>query len=73
MKHISTLDVKTDGLLKVKRGTMVFTSHKTNSSSSERTKEVEQASFKHITVQEANDLDFKIKLTEASKTLEDVV
>ena len=50
MKHVSTLDVKTDGSLKVKRRTLVLTSHGDNANLKEKTKEEEQASFNHITV-----------------------
>jgi len=41
MKRFSSLDVKTDGLLRVKRRTMVFTSQQKNSNSNEEVQEDE--------------------------------
>jgi len=50
MKHISTLDVKTDGSLKVKRHTLVITSCEASSNSKEKIKEDGQVSSHPITV-----------------------
>ena len=57
MKRLSILNVNMDGSLKVKRHTVVFTSHKAHPSLSKEVKEKEQASSSHITVREVNDLD----------------
>jgi len=50
MKRVSTLDVKVDDLLKVKRCTLVLTVHKAKASSKEGTKEKEQASLNRTTI-----------------------
>jgi len=41
MKHVFTLDVKTNGSIKVKRCTLVLTGHGANASLKKRTKEEE--------------------------------
>jgi len=69
-KHLSTLDVSTDGSLRVKRSAVAFTGHKAHPSSSEEVIKKEQASSNHITVWEVDDSDSKIKLAETPKTLE---
>jgi len=50
MKRLSALDVSTDGSLRVKRRTMVFTSNKAHPSPREEVIEKEQASSNHIRV-----------------------
>jgi len=71
MKRLSTLDVKTEGSLRVKRHTVVFTGHRVNPGLKEELKQEEQASSNHIIVQEVDDSDAEIELTETPKTLED--
>jgi len=61
MKSASTLDVKTDGSLKVKRYTLVITSYETNSNSKVKIRDKEKASPHPITVREANDLKAKTR------------
>ena len=51
MKRVSTLDVKIDGSLKVKRHVLVLTGHGAKANSKERTKEEEQASSNRIACQ----------------------
>jgi len=53
IKCVSTLEVKVDDLLKVKRCTLVLTGHWANASLKERTEE--QASSNHVTIQKVND------------------
>jgi len=57
MKHISTLDVKTDGSLKVKRHTLLITNCEANLNSKEKIKRGGQASFHPITIRDANNLE----------------
>jgi len=71
MKRLSILNVNMDGSLKVKRHTVVFTSHKAHPSPSEEVKEKEQASSNHITVREVDDSDSEIELAETPTTLKD--
>jgi len=71
MKCLSTLDVSTDGLLRAKRRTVVFTGHKAYLSPSEEVIEKEQASSNQITVREFDDSDSEIELIETPMTLED--
>jgi len=71
MKRLSTLDVSTNGSLRVKRRTVVFTGHKNHTSSSKEVLEKEQVSPDRITLREVDDSDFEIELTEIRKTLED--
>jgi len=66
MKRLSTLDVSTDGLLRVKRHIVVLTGHKPHPTPSEEVIENEQASSNHIIVREVDDSDSKIGLTETS-------
>jgi len=72
MKHISTLDVKTDGSIKVKKHTLVITSYETNSNTKGKIKDEEQACSHHITIWEAGDLKAETGSTEAPKTPENV-
>jgi len=65
MKLISTLDVKTDGSLKVKRRTLVITSYGTSSNSKGKIKGKEKPSSHPVIVWEADDLKAKIGSTEA--------
>jgi len=69
-KCISTLDVKTDDSLKVKRCTLVITNCKASPNSKEKIKGDGQDFFHLITIQEANDLEDEIEYTEVLKTLE---
>jgi len=55
MNFVSTSVVKADDSLKVRRHTLVRTSHEANASAKERTKEEEQASSNHVTIQEVDD------------------
>ena len=71
MKCLSALDVKTEGSLRIKRCTVVFTGHRVNLGLKEELKQDEQASSNHITVWEVDDLDAEIELLETLKTLED--
>jgi len=71
MKRLSTLDVRTDSSLRVRRHTIVFTGDKANSSPNEKIIQKEQASFNHITMGEVDDSNFEIELAETPKTLED--
>jgi len=71
MKCLSTLDISTDGLLRVKRCSVVFTCHKAHPSLSEDIIEKEQASSNHITVREVDDSDSEIEIVKTPKTLED--
>jgi len=73
INRVSTLHVKMDASLQVKRCTLVLTGYGANASSKERTEEEEQVSSNHVTVQEADDLDYGIKLAKAQETLEDGV
>jgi len=52
MKHFSTLDVKMDGLLRVKGHTIVFTGQQKSSNSNEKPEEEQIASSNHITILE---------------------
>ena len=71
MKHVSTLDIKTDGDLKVKKHTLVITSYEARSNSKAKVKDEEQVSSNHITIREANDLEAKVEPVEVLKTLDD--
>ena len=71
MKHFSTLDVKTDGSLRVKRCTVVFTGERKNSGSNEETEEEEVVPSNHITIHECDDSDSEIDLAETPETFED--
>ena len=57
MKRISTLDVKTNGSLKVKRCTLLVSSYGTSSNSKAKIKDEEQPSSYPITIREADDLE----------------
>ena len=57
MKHISTLDVKIDDSLKVKRCTLVITSCKASSHLKDEIKDKEQVFSNHITIWEDDDLE----------------
>jgi len=71
MKCLSTLDVKTNGSLRVKRCTVVFNNKRSNPSPNEEVGQEEQVLSNHITVQKVNDSDYEIKLMETPGTLED--
>ena len=75
MKRFSTLDVKMDGSLRVKRRTVVLTGQQNSSSSNEKSEEEQVASFNHITIRECDDSDLdsdsEIKLAETPEKLED--
>jgi len=71
MKRFSSLDAKTDGSLRVKRHTVVFTGQQKNSGSNEAAEEEEVISSNHITIHECDDLDSGIELAETPKTFED--
>jgi len=65
MKRIFTLGVNIDGSLKVKTYTLVITSCETSSNSKGQIKEEEQPSSNHVTIQEVNDLEAKVKPVDA--------
>jgi len=71
MKRFSSLDVKTNGSLRVKRRTVVFTGQRKNSSSNKEAEEEEVVSSTHITIHECDDSDSEIELAETPKTFED--
>jgi len=71
MKCVYTLDVKTDGSLKVNSCTLILTGNEANTSSKEWIKEEEEACFNHITVQEVDNLDSEIELAKAPEILKD--
>ena len=71
MKRVSTLDVKIDGSLKVKRRTLVITSSDASSNSKDKVKYEDQVSSNHIMIREADDLETEVEPTKAPKTLED--
>jgi len=71
MKRVSTLDVKIDDSLKVKRRTLVITNYDASSNSKDEIKDQGQVSSNHITFWEANDLEKEVEPTEEPKTLED--
>jgi len=71
MKRVSTLVVKTDGSLKVKRCTLVITNYGTSSNSKGKIKDKEQPSHP-ATVREANDLKGEIGSTEALEISENI-
>ena len=64
MKRFSTLDVKMDGSLRVKRSIVVLTGQQKSFNSKEKSEEEQVASSNHITIHECDDSDSKIKLTE---------
>ena len=68
MKRVSTLDVKIDDSLKVKRRTLVITICGPNSNSKDGIKDEDQASSNHIIVQEADDLDTEAEPAKAQKS-----
>jgi len=72
MKPVSTLDVKTNGSLKVKRHTLAITSYATSSNSKGKIKDEEQPSSHPVTVREANDLEANTQSTEVPNTSENV-
>jgi len=57
MKRFSTLDVKMDGSLRVKRLTVILTSQPKSSSSNEKSEEEQVTSSNHITIRECDDSD----------------
>jgi len=61
MKHISTLDIKIDGSLKVKRRTLVITSYEASSHSKDEIKDKDQVSSNHIMIREADDLETEVE------------
>ena len=71
MKRFSTLDIKTEGLLRVKRRIVIFTGQQSNPDSNKREGQDEVASSYHTMVRECEDSDLEIELAETPKTLED--
>ena len=69
MKCLMTLDVKIDLSLRVKRRIIVFNDHRSKASPDEQVKQEKQASSNYVTIQEVDDLNSEIKLTETPKTL----
>jgi len=72
VKCVSTLDVRSDGSLKVKRRTLVITSYRTSSNSKGKIKDEEQPSSHPITIREANDLEDDTKSAEMPNTSENI-
>jgi len=64
MKSVSTLHVKNDGSLKVKRHTLVITSYETSPNSKGKIKDEEQTSSHPVTVREANE---RLKLNQLKR------
>ena len=71
MKRVSTLDVKINGSLKVKRCTLVITSCNASSNAKDEIKDEDQFSSNHITIWEASDLEIEVEPVEAPNTLKD--
>jgi len=71
MKPFSSLDVKIDNSLRVKRRTVVFTSQEKRSNSNDKAEKEEVVSSNHITIHECDNLDSEIELVETLETLED--
>jgi len=71
MKCFSTLDVKTDGSLSVKRSNVVFTGQRKNFGSNEEAEEEEVVPSNHITIHECDNLYSEIELAETPETFED--
>jgi len=70
MKRFSSFDVKTDGSLRVKRRTVIFTGQQNNSNSSNEAEEKEVVPSNHITAHECDDSDSEIELAETPETFE---
>jgi len=70
MKRFSTLDVKTNGSLRVRRRTVVFTGQPSKSDIN-KGDDQEKVTSNHITVQEYEDSETEIEIAETPKTLED--
>jgi len=68
MKRFLTLNVKTDGLQRVKRRTVVFTGQQSNSDTNKGDKQEQVTSSNHIRVQKCEDLESKIELPKLMKT-----
>jgi len=71
MKRVSTLDVKIDDSLKVKRRTLVITSCDASSNSKDKIKAEDQVSSNQIMIREADDLETTVEPAKALKALED--
>ena len=71
MKRFSTLDIKTEGLLRVKRRTVIFTDQQNNFELNKEEGQDEIAPSRHIIVRECEDSDSEIEIVETPKTLED--
>ena len=72
IKRYSTLDVKTDGLFRVRRCTVVFTGQPSNSDIN-KGDDQEKVTSNHIIVQGHEDSETEIEIAETPKTLEDGV
>jgi len=72
MKHISTLNVKTDGCLKVERRTLVMCSYGTSSNSKGKIKDEEQPSSHPVIIREVDDMEDDTLSTKMPKTLENI-
>jgi len=68
MKRISTLDITSDGSLKVNRQNLVITNCEVSSTSKEKIKGNGQASFNLVTILEVDDLEDDTESAKASKT-----
>jgi len=73
MKRFSTLGVKMDGSLRVKRRTVLLTCQQRSSNSNENSEEEQVVSSNYITTRECDDSnsDSEIKLAETREKLED--
>ena len=71
MRSFSSLDIKTDGSLRVKRCTVVFTGQQKNSNSNKEAEKEGVVSSNHITAHECDNADSAIELDETPGTFED--
>jgi len=71
MTRVSTLDVKTDGSLKVKRCTLVITNCEASSNSKDKIKDKEQASSNYVTIGQAEGLEVEVEPAKPPKSIED--
>ena len=70
IRYLSTLDVQTNGSLRLKRHIKVFTCQQKSFNSNEEMEKEQVASNNHITIREYDDPSSKIELTETPETLE---
>ena len=71
MKMFSTVDVKTDGSVRVKRRTVVFTGQP-GSSNINKEDELEEVTSNHITVDDLKELDLETAKKRRQATVDDL-